>query len=144
MTDDVPAHDQAATHRYLIHYPPHEPRETDPHYAAFEEFKRRTRDTPAWKCRVGDRIGFDECEGGIEVHHHPIEFALINAVDFEALAKDYPALKDPTQVSAWAESDAGLMLLCVRHHRSAGAGAHAVAFADWEAGLYVRGLFPRA
>ena len=30
-----------------------------------------------------------------------------NAVDFEALAKDYPALKDPTKVSAWLRAMRG-------------------------------------
>ena len=37
MTD---AHDQATTNEYIVHYPPHEPRESDPHYKDFNAYRQ--------------------------------------------------------------------------------------------------------
>ncbi len=140
MGDETPAHEQSETHKYVIHFPEHAPRATDPHYAAFEALKKHLKATGKYRCFVGERIGFDQCEGDLEAHHRILEFSLINAVDLDALKKDFPALTDLSQVPAWAESDDNIEILCVKHHRSAGNGVHAVAFSDWEAGLYIRNL----
>ena len=135
------AHDQQVTHRYLIHYPAHAPREGDPHYRAFNAYHRAHAASAT--CYVGDRIGYGSCSPGpLELHHAHVEFSLQNGVDPVALAVDVPHLSpDATeeQIAEWVESDENFRWLCVFHHRGHG-GAHTAAHSDWEAGLYVRGL----
>jgi len=136
MTD---AHDQAITNSYVVHYPPHEPREDDPHYKDFNAYRNRTKDTA--KCAIGEhRSDFSECNGGLELHHSHIEFSLQNGVDLKWLETDYPGVSNPDEVGAWVESGANLMWLCMRHHRAAGAGIHHAAYADYEASKYVHNL----
>jgi hypothetical protein len=135
---ETPAHDQKVTRSYYIHYPAHDPRETDPHYGAFEAFRRATKDTA--KCHMAEATGdSSHCQGGLELHHARIEFALQNGVDFELLAKDFPSLKDPSQINAWIESPENLRWYCEFHHRGHG-GVHVAAAADFEASFYVKGL----
>lgn len=76
---------------------------------------------------------------GIELHHHFLEFAVINSVDLHAIEVDYPDLTNLEKVAAWAESDPNFMWLCAKHHRGVG-GAHHAAYADFEASLYIRNL----
>jgi hypothetical protein len=134
------AHDQNITHRYVVHYPNHEPRESDPHYRDFNAFRRRTKDTA--KCFIGAHRGdFSECslDKPLELHHAHIEFSLQNGVDLKWLEVDYPGVSDPNTVGAWVESAANLMWLCEAHHRGPG-GIHVAAASDFEAEKYVRGL----
>ena len=146
----TPAHSQQVTNHYSIAYPDHAPRTDDPHYAAFNAYHRANQASAT--CYVGKRVGYDECRdaqgnavvqpaagNGLELHHHFLEFALINAVDIAALEVDYPNLTDPEKVATWAETDPNFMWLCAKHHRGAG-GVHHAAAADWEAGLYVQNL----
>lgn len=134
----IPAHDQKVTHTYTVHLPAHEPRKGDPAYPAFEAYRRAHIATA--KCFVGQRLGFDQCAGALELHHAHLEFATINAVDLAALEIDYPAVHDEASLLAWAESDANFRWLCVRHHRSTQAGAHSLSHADFEASLYICNL----
>ncbi len=148
----VAAHDGKQTHRYLVHFPAHPARTSDPHYVDFNAYHRRTRSTA--RCYIGERIGFDECrdaqgnpapapedgeQPGLELHHAHIEFSLQNGVDLAALEKDYPGVSDNTRIGAWVESATNFRWLCVHHHRGA-AGAHTVAHADYEASQYIKGL----
>lgn len=139
----TPAHDQATTNRYVIHYPDHEPRETDPHYRDFNALRRRLKADPAtWVCSVGAaRADFTECslDKPLELHHSHVEFSLANAVDLRWLAGVYPGIDTPDEVGAWIESADNLVVLCVRHHRGHG-GIHHAAAADYEAERFVRGL----
>jgi len=157
MTDNAtrplitPAHSQQVTNTYHIAYPDHAPRTLDPHYLAFEAFRKVN--VLAAVCYTGRRVGFDECADaqgnpipvqpdnghGLELHHHFLEFATVNAVDLAALEVDYPDLTDPDKVAAWAETDVNFLWLCARHHRGFG-GVHHAAAADWEASLYVQNL----
>lgn len=154
MSDDkaVAAHDQVSSHRYIVHFPPHPARKSDPHYVDFDHYHRKTR--PSARCYVGERIGFDECrdaqgnpctinaageQSGLELHHAHIEFALQQGVDLAALEHDYPGVSDPNEVGAWVESASNFRWLCVFHHRGP-AGAHTITHSDWEAGQYVLGL----
>ena len=141
MTETIAEHDAAQSHKYVMHFPEHVPREQDPHYKAFEAFKRKTESTAS--CFVGDRIGKEHCSNGpLEIHHAHIEFSLQNGVDPIALSKDFPGIS-PTatqeEIDNWVESEPNFRWLCAYHHRGA-AGAHSVAHADWEAALYVRNL----
>lgn len=136
----VDAHEQAASHRYTVHYPPHPPREGDPHYVDFEAFRRRTKD--AAQCSVGAHRGdFSECSLGkpLELHHAHVEFSLQNGVDLAWLERDYPGISDASQVGAWIETSDNLLWLCEFHHRGHG-GVHVASAADFEAAKYVRGL----
>lgn len=130
----VPPHVQRVTRSYMIAYPEHPPRKSDPHYIDFEHYRAKTKNTA--RCTLADT---GECKGGLELHHHLIEFALQNGVDFAALEKDFPGISDPSQVGAWVESDQNLEWLCEWHHRGH-AGAHVAAHADYLAQEYVRGL----
>jgi len=138
---EVAAHQQATTHRYVMHYPEHAPREGDPHYRAFEAYRRRTRDTAV--CYVGERAGAASCAGGLELHHAVLEFATANAADPEALHRDFPEIaEDATSedIADWLESSPGeFRYLCAFHHRGHG-GAHTASHSDWTAQLYVPGL----
>jgi hypothetical protein len=141
MTDK---HDQAITNRYIIHYPAHEPRESDPHYKDFNEFRRRTKDSA--KCGIGaERNDFSECSLNqpLEVHHSHIEFSLANAIDLKWLEVDYPGVSNPDEIGAWIESAANLEWLCLFHHRAAGTGKHHAAVADFEAEKYIRNLISK-
>lgn len=138
MDDVTPAHNQKITHSYVVRYPDHEPRKSDPHYRDFDAYRRRTHATA--KCAVGEhRNDFSECAGQLELHHHTVEFALMNSVDLAWLEADYPGISDPDKVGAWIESATNLMWLCQRHHRGDN-GVHVLSSADFEAQRYVKGL----
>jgi hypothetical protein len=133
------AHNQTTTNNYVVHYPPHEPREKDPHYRDFDAYRKTTQATAV--CAIGGhRQDFSECDGGLELHHSHIEFSLQNGVDLKWLEIDYPGVSDPDSVGAWVETGANLMWLCEKHHRGAGTGIHHASSADYEASKYVRTL----
>jgi hypothetical protein len=147
----TPAHVQRTTNTYLISFPDHAPRATDPHYKAFETYRKLH--VASAVCYVGQRIGYDECADalgasiltqpgsghGLELHHHTLEFSLLNSVDLKALEVDFPFLTDSASVQAWAETAGNLGWYCAKHHRGMG-GIHHAAYADFEASMYVRGL----
>lgn len=134
----IQAHAQAVTHRYTVHYPEHEPRESDPHYVDFHAYRQRTKATA--RCAIGQhRNDYSECGGNLELHHSHVEFALQNGVDLRWLEADYPGISDPSDVGAWVESAANLEWLCEFHHRGPG-GVHRVDASNYEAEKYVRGL----
>jgi hypothetical protein len=145
------AHDQKVTNTYIISFLEHEPRQDDPHYHAFNAYKKAHKHEAV--CYVGKRIGYEYCgdehgnpipnqpdDGiGLELHHTHLEFAVINGVDLKALEVDFPNLTDPEKVAEWAETDANFMFLCAKHHRS-GIGAHHASFADFSGSMYVPGM----
>ena len=150
----TPAHSQQVTNHYSIAYPDHLPRVGDPHYAAFNAYHRANEGTAV--CYTGFRVGFDECAdaqgapmpvqpppgGGMELHHHFLEFAVINEIDMAALEVDFPNLTDPEKVAVWAETDPNFIWLCAKHHRGYG-GVHHASAADWEAEQYVKNLLSK-
>jgi hypothetical protein len=143
VTHQVLAHDQSVAHRYVLHYPDHAPRESDPHYADFHAYKQKRRDNGTFVCdfatehRGGDT---SECATDVplECHHRFIEFAVLNEVDLALLEKDYPGVSQMS-VGAWVESAANLSLFCRLHHRGH-AGVHVASAADFASTAYVRGL----
>jgi hypothetical protein len=157
MTD---AHDQAETHHYTVHYPPHPARTDDPHYVDCNHFHKQFG--RGARCRIG--LQFDDatsptrqtdkphrligtgevnaaCDvaGPIELHHAHVEFSLQQGIDLSALEKDYPGISNPNDLGAWVETGANFEWLCVFHHRGHG-GAHVSSASDFEAEKYVRGL----
>jgi hypothetical protein len=140
MSEEVAAHDQISSHKYTVHYPPHFPREGDPHYKDFNAFHRKYHKTA--QCDIGlHRNDFSECDLGhpMELHHRHIEFALQNGVDLKWLEVDYPGVSNADEVGAWVETGENFVWYCQRHHRGHG-GAHVATAADFEAEKYVRGL----
>lgn len=150
---DVAAHTAAQHHAYLMHYPAHPARKSDPHYRDFDAYHKKWR--PFARCHIGQRIGYQSCadaqgnpcpappsgeQPGLELHHTHIEFALQNGVDLAALETDYPGVSNPDEIGAWVESGANFTWYCAYHHRSTAAGVHSVAHADFEASQYVPGL----
>lgn len=140
---NVPAHDQIFTHRYVVHYPEHEPRENDPHKADFLEWKRRRRENNTYYCDFahehrGDNTSECDMEHPLEAHHSKVELAMLNEIDFALLAHDYPGI-DEQSVGAWIDSDANLILLCRNHHRGP-MGVHSASFSDFVSTQYVRNL----
>src|SRR5579885_1668058 len=134
------AHVETITHHYRIRYPAHAPRESDPHYRLFEEYRKRTRATA--RCAMAMRYGTDaECAGELELHHRFLEFAEANAADLTLVMKDFPDVTDEEALQRWVESEQNLIWLCARHHRG-DAGVHVISAADWEAEQYVRDLIP--
>lgn len=144
MAADVPAHLQKVTHSYIVSYPEHGPRESDPWYSDFHAYKagRKANDTYHCDFAMEHRLGdFSECDltKPLECHHRIIEFAMMNAVDMDLLEHDYPGVS-AMGVGKWVESAKNLMLLCVVHHRSTN-GVHKIAASDYGASFYIRHLF---
>lgn len=133
------AHSQPTTNRYLMHYPEHPPRESDPHYKDFNHYRKTHVNSAV--CAFAERRhgNTDECDGGLELHHSHVEFSLQNGVDFALLEQDYPGISDPNEVGAWVESGDNLVFYCAKHHRGHG-GVHHASASDFEAQVYVRGL----
>ena len=157
MAENVPAHESTVTHHYLMHFPPHPPREGDPNYVDFRHFHKLHRKTA--RCFIGERIGFEDCldaqgqpapppsdggeQPGLELHHAHVEFSLQNGISLTALEHDYPGISDKYRVGKWVESGDNFRWLCAWHHRGA-AGAHTASHSDWEASQYVIGLISKA
>ncbi len=131
----TPAHDQKIGHHYVIHFPSHYPRDSDPHYHLFEAYRKSH--VAMAKCYVGERVGFQECAGGLELHHAYLEFAVVNAALIEAIQKDFPAVTDEASLASWAESEQNFRFLCQFHHRGH-AGAHVASHSDFESECYVK------
>jgi hypothetical protein len=132
------AHNQKTTNSYIVHYPNHEPRESDPHYKDFHAYRERTKASAV--CAIGGaRKDFSECDGGLELHHSHVEFSLQNGVDLKWLETVYPGISNPEEVGAWVESADNLEWLCEKHHRGVG-GIHHASASDFEAEKYVRNL----
>lgn len=138
----VKAHAQAETHRYQVHFPEHEARESDPHHADFAEYKRRRKEAGTWYCDFAHQYRDDtsECDlsGPLECHHAVIEFALANGVNLARLEKWYPGVSQEG-IGAWLDQAQNLILLCRWHHRGHG-GVHVLSASDYEAYKFVEGL----
>jgi hypothetical protein len=156
-TASVAAHEAVQSHRYMMHFPEHPARTSDPHYVDFDAYHRKHRKTA--RCYIGQRIGFGDCtdaqgnpcpppadggeQAGLELHHAHVEFSLQAGIDLAALEHDYPGISDATSVGAWIETDVNFRWLCAWHHRGA-AGAHTASHSDWEASQYVPNLISKA
>lgn len=116
--DEVAAHEQKFTHSYIVVYPAHAPRSSDPHKRDFDAWKQDRRHSGTYYCdfahehRGGDT---SECDlkHPLEAHHRVVELAMMNEIDFKLLEKDYPGVSNPDAAGAWIDSDQNLTLLCV-------------------------------
>lgn len=144
-------HFQKRTLIEIVAYPPHEPRESDPHYAIFTAARKHLIYALGVGCWIGGatiaqiKAGLPEehrCAGAVqlEAHHAIAEFAGLNETDWQKVAKDFPLLKIHSQED-WlraAESEGGLMILCDIHHRHPLQGIHAITYPSWLLDRYAR------
>jgi len=139
-SNDVPAHEQAVTHRYTVVYPEHGPRDGDPAYVDFEHYRKAHIATA--RCAFAVERGGDdsECdkEHPLELHHSHVEWAMLNEVDMALLEPRYPGISKST-LGKWAETGQNLEFRCRFHHRGPG-GVHNASVSDYEAEHFVRGL----
>ena len=148
MTD---AHFEKRTLHEAVAYPPHAPREKDPHYRTFHHAQHRLIHVLGAGCWIGgatlDQIhaGLPEghrCEGAkqLEAHHAVAEFAGLSEIDWRKVAKDFPEaeIHSDEDFLTFAESEGGLMILCDVHHRAAGKGIHSVTYPAWLLDRYAR------
>lgn len=142
MADE--AHYERRTLREVVAYPPHAPREQDPHYAVFHHAQHRLIHELGVGCWIGGAT-LDEIHAGLaaghrchgatqlEAHHAIAEFSGLNEVDWRKVAKDFPQaeLHSNEDFLRYAESEGGLMILCDVHHRHPGKGIHTVTYPAW-------------
>lgn len=146
--NDIPAHDQKFTHSYIVIYPTHAPRSSDPHKRDFDSWKQDRRHAGTYYCdfaqehRGGDT---SECDmkHPLEAHHKVVELAMMNEIDFKLLEKDYPGVSNPDAAGEWIDSDKNLILLCTFHHRGP-MGVHCASYSDYGSTYYIRNLIEKA
>ena len=126
MTD---AHDQTTTIHLLEHIPAHEPRETDPHYALFNQAKARMKKLGLMKCALAGCT----FPGPMELHHDKIEFSLQGGVDLAEFNRAYGLhLADDEAFRSYIEGPGNLECLCSVHHRTR-LGVHELPAPFWNA-----------
>lgn len=125
MTD---AHDQTTTVHLLEHIPAHEPRESDPHYALFNQMKARLHKLGLMKCAI------DGCTypGPMEVHHAKCEFSLQGGIDLAKFNEFYGLhLASDDDFKAYIEGPGNAEVLCPTHHRTR-LGVHELPGPFWD------------
>lgn len=144
MANPAHAHFQSRTLREVVAYPPHAPRESDPHYGIFRHARHRLIDELGVGCWIGGAtlaqiqeglpVGH-RCAGAtqLEAHHAIAEFAGLSETDWRKVAADFPqaGIHSDEDFLRFAESEGGLMVLCDIHHRHPGKGIHAVTYPAW-------------
>lgn len=123
MTD---AHEQTVTIRFIERWPAHEPRESDPHYKAFNRTKRRMKKLGLLRCAIDS----DYHHGPIELHHSLVEYAHIGDVDVEKFNRAYGLHLTDEQFLDYVEGPDGLEPLCQLHHRGQ-EGIHSLPEPQW-------------
>lgn len=150
--DQLPApHFERRTLHELVAYPPHAPREKDPHYGVFHHAQHHLIHELGAGCWIGGatlaqiKAGLPSghrCSGAtqLEAHHAVAEFAGLSEIDWRKVAGDFPqaALHSDEDFLNFAESEGGLMILCDVHHRHVGKGIHSVTYPAWLLDRYAR------
>lgn len=151
MSDDlVPKpHYLRRTLHEVVAYPPHGPREKDPHYRVFHRARKHLIDDlnvgcwigGATKAQIRDGLPADHrCAGAtqLEAHHAIAEQSGLSEIDWQKVAKDFPQahLHSDEDFLNFAESEGGLMVLCDIHHRSPNRGIHSITYPAWTLDRY--------
>jgi hypothetical protein len=110
----------------LVSYPPHEPRQVSPRYAATRNHLIEIMDAPCWIC------GIRKSEGGkMEAHHTHFEWASQNGLDPEKVTADWPEVTDREKLADWVDSEGNMLVLCAAHHRGKYTGIHEISYPAW-------------
>jgi hypothetical protein len=131
----IAAHEQTQTLHIVEFYPAHEPRESDPHFAAFHATRARLEAAGKLICWVCKK---DATAAGqsIELHHNVVEFALANGIDltkFESLFPEFSKVNETEdEFLDWIESEGNMLPLCKLHHTGA-QGIHVLPYPAWRA-----------
>ncbi|GAC1530318.1 MAG: hypothetical protein NVS2B16_37300 [Chloroflexota bacterium] len=124
------AHSMTENITLLQIFPEHEPRASDPHYAAFNKARARLKKLGALKCWIGN----DDCSTKypIELHHATVEFALANIVDVPHFQQLYPefSVKSDEEFLTWIEGEGNLLPICKMHHTGV-LGIHTIHYPGW-------------
>jgi hypothetical protein len=144
-------HLEVRTLREVVAYPPHAPRESDPHYAIFRHAQHHLIYGLGVGCWIGGATltqikahlpAGHRCAGAtqLEAHHAVGEFAGLSMLDWQKVAQDFPqaGLHSDEDFLSFAQSEGGLMVLCDVHHRHVGKGIHAVTYPAWLLDRYAR------
>lgn len=116
--------------------PPHTERMESPEYRKVHQFLIHEKDSPCLICGVRTStlneptinvLGSTQ----LELHHYPIEYSLMNAVDPLKVHKVYPQVYDQKSLEAFIDSPANLLVLCDQCHRSKERGIHHLLVQDW-------------
>lgn len=120
--------DRTVSLRIAYDYPERtDSRETDPHYRAFEAYKRQLKVRGAWRCAVPGCVSGAE----VELHHRWVPWAMAGAVDPVKVGAWFGVtLVDDEALARWIASPANLVPLCELHHTGV-EGAHWLPHADW-------------
>lgn len=123
---DVAAHDANETIHLRWHYPAHDARADDPHYAAFRAAEQRAKAAGLWKCAV--------CGSTTDVqgHHSLVEFSLINGVDVGRFNALYGLHLSDADFQTYIEGPGNLEPLCRTHHLGT-EGVHFLPEPAWNA-----------
>ncbi len=145
------AHVNRRTLHEIAVYPPHGPRESDPHYKVFHQARRHLIDVLEVGCWIGGATKAQLeaglplehlCQGAtqLEAHHHIAEFAGLTEIDWRKVAADFPTLgiHSNEDFLRAAESDGGLLILCDKHHRDPFHGIHSITEPVWKLDRYAR------
>lgn len=146
-----PAHFERRTLHEVVAYPPHAPREEDPHYRVFHHAQHRLIHELGVGCWIGGatlaqiHAGLPpghRCAGAkqLEAHHSIAEFSGLPETDWRKVAADFPqaGIHSEEDWLNYAESEGGLMILCDVHHRSANRGIHSVTYPAWLLDRYAK------
>lgn len=146
-----PAHYERRTLTEMVAYPPHGPRNSDPHYKVFEAAKHHLVHVLGVGCWIGGatlaqiQAGLaagHRCTGAtqLEAHHAVAEFAGLNEIDWQKVAKDFPqvGIHSDEDFLNFAESEGGLTIICDVHHRHPNHGIHMVTYPAWLLDRYAR------
>jgi hypothetical protein len=139
-----PAHLERRTLTEVVAYPPHAPREQDPHYAVFRHAQHHLIHVLGVGCWIGGAT-LEQIKAGLpaghrcgnatqlEAHHAIAEFAGLAETDWRKVAKDFPlaGIHSDEDWLNYAESEGGLMIICDVHHRHVGKGIHSVTYPAW-------------
>lgn len=121
--------------------PPHGPRAETPAYRAAHEHLLYVRNEGCWCCGVRHSDLMDESRRAdrrinpygatqMESHHFPIERSLIDGIDRDRLAQDYPSVLLFETLEEWVDTEHNLVACCDQCHRGIGVSFHHALFQD--------------
>lgn len=125
----IARHLRKMTLRLALYYPEHERRSESVEFrhTKFKLLKKENRG--CFICGTHEKL---------EVHHFYIEWALMNAVDWDIFLKDYPQFSNYNSIEEFVDSPDNMMILCQKHHRHRDFGIHMMDFPEWRIQKFIK------